>query len=142
MNRYIPPTAKPRLRERGVVSVEINGKPRPAILVRLVEGEGRAVVLCGTGTYRSEFAVIEVPQVSAAGKSLRLEKDTYFYADQLKNVRLSHLKARDGHCPPDLFLQVRLLVEGALLALTHQQLTKDLAEGAVPEPIVASSGQT
>ncbi|MCY1000182.1 hypothetical protein OWM54_23875 [Myxococcus sp. MISCRS1] len=120
--------------------VEINGKPRPAILVQFALNEGRATVLCGTGTRRTELAVIEVPYQSAAGKALRLEKDTYFYADQVRSVRTSHLQACEGHCSPSLFLQVRILVDGAMSALSHQQLTKDLAEGAAPDPIVSAGG--
>ena len=135
MSRYIPPGPKPQLRERGVVSVEINGKPRPAIVVRIFQKEERAVVLCGTGTQRSELVVLAVPQMTAAGKALRLTKDTYFYADQLRSVRLSHLQPGEGHCPPALFLQVRLLVEGALSVLAPGELTKDLATGAAPEPV-------
>ncbi len=135
MSRYFPPRPKPQLRERGVASVEINGKPRPAIVVRLFQKEGRAVVLCGTGTQRSELVVLAVPQTTAAGKALRLTKDTYFYADQLRSVRLSHLQPEEGYCPPALFLQVRLLVEGALSVLASGELTKDLAEGAAPEPV-------
>lgn len=141
MSRYIPQRPKPQLRERGVVSVEINGKPRPAIVVRLFQEEGRAVVLCGTGTERSELAVIQVPYMTAAGRALRLTKDTYFYADQLRNVRLSHLQPQEGLCTPELFLQVRLLAEGALLVLTAGQQTKDLAEGAAPEPLPSGTGR-
>ncbi|MFP2925624.1 hypothetical protein ACLESO_10470 [Pyxidicoccus sp. 3LG] len=109
-------------------------------MVRVFEKEDRAVVLCGTGTRRSELVVIEVPRASAAGKALRLDKDTYFYANQLRNVRLSHLRPLGGSCPPGLFLQVRVLVEGALPLLT-QELTKDLAEGAAPQPLPPDGGQ-
>ncbi|WP_426744359.1 hypothetical protein VZQ01_22265 [Myxococcus faecalis] len=120
--------------------VEINGKPRPAILVQFAKNEGRATVLCGTGTHRPELAVIEVPHQSAAGKALRLEKDTYFYADNVRSVRISHLQAREGLCPPSLFLQVRILVDGAMSNQSHQQLIKDLAEGAAADPIASSGG--
>jgi hypothetical protein len=120
-----------------VVWVEIGGAPHPAIVVRLVSGENRAIVLCGTGTKRAEYAVIEVQSRSAAGKALELAKDTFFYATQLRSVRLSHLRARSGRCPPALFLQVRLLVEGALSILTSAQQIQDLAEDAIPR-----TGQT
>ncbi|MBZ4420502.1 hypothetical protein [Myxococcus sp. RHSTA-1-4] len=72
---------------------------------------------------------------------MRLTKDTYFYADQLKNVKLSHLQPVEGLCPPGLFLQVRLLAEGALAVLTAEALTRDLAEGAAPELASTGSGQ-
>lgn len=132
MSRYSPPRPKPQLRVRGVAWVDVGGAPHPAIVVRLVPGENRAIVLCGTGTRRPEYAVIEVPGKSAAGKALGLTKDTFFYATQLRSVRLSHLRADTGHCPPGLFLQVRLLVEGALSILTPAQQTQDLAEDAIP----------
>jgi len=132
VSRYSPPPPKPQLRERSVAWVDIGGTPHPAIVVRLVPDQGRAIVLCGTGTKRAEYAVIEVPSKSAAGKALGLTKDTFFYATQLRNVRLGHLKVHNGHCPPALFLQVRLLVEGALSILTPADQTKDLAEDALP----------
>ncbi|KFA92908.1 hypothetical protein [Archangium violaceum] len=103
-------------------------------MVRLISDQGRAIVLCGTGTKRAEYAVIEVPGKSAAGKALGLDKDTFFYATQLRSVRLDHLRVRHGHCPPALFLQVRILVEGALSILTPTEQTKDLAEDALPLP--------
>ncbi len=123
--------------------VELGGSPHPAIVVRLVPGEDRAIVLCGTGTRRAEYAVIEVPVRSVAGRALGLTKDTFFYATQLRSVRLGHLKVHTGRCPPELFLQVRLLVEGALSVLTPAEQLKDLAADALPTsktPARASEG--
>ncbi|WP_157759102.1 hypothetical protein [Cystobacter fuscus] len=132
MNRYSPPPRKHQIAARSLVWVDVGGAPHPAIVVRLEPGEDRAVVLCGTGTRRAEYAVIEVPSRSAAGKALALTKDTFFYATQLRSVRLGHLRASSGRCPPDLFLQVRLLVEGALSILTPAEQSKGLAEDAIP----------
>jgi hypothetical protein len=140
VSRYSPPPPKPQLRERGVAWVDIGGTPHPAIVVRLVPDEGRAIVLCGTGTKRAEYAVIEVPSKSAAGKALGLTKDTFFYANQLRTVRLGHLRVHTGLCPPALFLQVRLLVEGALSLLTPAEQTKDLAEDARPSSAPSAQG--
>ncbi|MFL5356520.1 hypothetical protein [Archangium sp.] len=132
MNRYTPPRPKPQLIVRGKALVEINGKERPAIIVRIFKDEERALVVCGTGTPRTEYVAIEVRENSAAGKALRLDKPTWFYATALRSVKLSHLKAIEGICLPELFLQVRLLVEGALAALPSGELTKDLSSDAVP----------
>jgi hypothetical protein len=134
VSRYIPPRPRPQLRERGVAYVEVNGKERPAIVVRIFRDEARALVLCGTGTRRTELVTLEVPEKSAASRALRLTKTTWFYANALRSVKLSHLRASEGQCPPELFLQVRLLVEGALAALPTGELTKDLASDAVPAP--------
>jgi hypothetical protein len=97
------------------------------------------LVVCGTGTKRTELVVIEVLETSAAGKSLRLDKPTYFYADAVKSVKPEYLKPTEGRCPPELFLQVRLLVEGALNTLPEGALTKDLAEGAAAPPLTKQS---
>ncbi|NOK08885.1 hypothetical protein HNS30_07555 [Corallococcus exercitus] len=114
--------------------VDVGGKPHPAIVVRIVPGEQRMVVLCGTGTKRYEFAGIDVQSISAAGKALRLSKDTFFYATNLRSVRLGHAKGTEGYCPPSLFLQVRHLVEGALTVLSAAEQEKDLSEDARPRP--------
>ncbi|RKH52443.1 hypothetical protein D7Y23_06780 [Corallococcus sp. AB050B] len=124
-----------------MVMVDVGGKPHPAIVVRLVPGEERLVVLCGTGTQRFELAGIPVQSHSAAGKALRLTKDTYFYATNLRSVRLGHVEVREGYCPPSLFLQVRYLVEGALMVLSAAEQEKDLSEDARPRP-VQTPGQT
>ncbi|MGE6757039.1 hypothetical protein ACQKGO_03410 [Corallococcus interemptor] len=121
--------------------VDVGGKPHPGIVVRLVPGEQRVVVLCGTGTKRYELAGIEVQSISAAGKALRLSKDTFFYATNLRSVRLGHAEVKEGSCPPSLFLQVRYLVEGALKVLTSAEQEKDLSEDARPLPVKAP-GQT
>lgn len=139
MNRYSPPLRKPELRPRGVAWVNIGGAPHPAIVVRLFREEDRAVVLCGTGTKRTEYAVIEVPTHSAAGKALKLTKDTFFYAAQVRNVRLGYLRADSGLCPPELFLQVRYLVEGALSVLTPAMQIQGLEEDAIPRAAGGSS---
>ncbi|MBN9680868.1 MULTISPECIES: hypothetical protein [unclassified Corallococcus] len=120
-----------------MVMVEVGGKSRPAIVVRRFPEEQRVVVLYGTGTKRVELAGIEVPSNSAAGKALRLTKDTFFYATSLRSVRLGHVTATAGLCPPELFLQVRYLVEGALAILSSSAQEKDLSEDARPRPVQA-----
>jgi hypothetical protein len=125
---YSPHSRKPELVERGLVFVDDGGKPHPAIVVRILRDSGRAIVLCGTGTERHELVVIQVPATTRSAKALNLTKTTYFYADSLKDVALSHLRPEAGKCPPDLFLQVRLLSEGAI----H---TKGLARLVVPQQI-------
>jgi hypothetical protein len=134
VSRYFPPTPKPQLRVRGVAIVEINDKPRPAVVMSIHEREGRALVLYGTGTERDELVVIRVPMSSAAGRSLKLDKPTCFYADGLRSVKLSHLKAVQGHCPPELFMQMRIMIEGALYTRPTGELTKDLAAEAMAPP--------
>ncbi|MBZ4330770.1 hypothetical protein NR800_30770 [Corallococcus interemptor] len=121
--------------------VDVGGKPHPAIVVQIFPDEERVVVLCGTGTKRYELAGIEVQSSSAAGKALRLSKDTFFYATNLRSVRLGHAEVKEGSCPPSLFLQVRYLVEGALRILTSAEKEKDLSEDARPRP-AATSEQT
>lgn len=140
MSRYTPPRTEPQLRERGVAYVEVSGKERPAIVIRIFKAEGRALVVCGTGTSRSELAVVAVPETSAAGRALRLTKATYFYGDALKSVKLDYLKPTAGLCPPELFFQVRLLVEGALLTLAPGALLKDLPDEAAAPHSLAGSG--
>jgi len=132
VNRYTPQRPKPQLRERGVALVEINGKERPAVIVRIFKEEERALVVCGTGTRRTELLVVEVPESSAAGRALKLTKPTYFYANALRSVKLSYLRPSEGHCPPELFLQIRALAEGALGVLPVSVLIEDLAQGAAP----------
>ena len=132
MSRYTPPRPKPQLKERGVAAIEINGKERPAIIVSIFKEEERALVICGTGTGRTELVSIEVPENSAAGRALKLTKPTWFYANGLKSVKLSHLRALEGICLPELFFQVRVLVAGALATLRSSELTKDLHPDAVP----------
>lgn len=136
MSRYFPPTPKPQLRIRGVALVEINGKQRPAVVMSIHQQEERALVLYGTGTERDELVVIRVPMTSAAGRALKLDKPTCFYADGLRSVKLSHLKAVQGQCPPDLFMQMRIMVEGALNTRPTGELTKDLAAEAMAPPAV------
>ncbi|HEX8701441.1 MAG TPA: hypothetical protein VF815_21620 [Myxococcaceae bacterium] len=132
MTRYIPPRPKPQLRDRGVALVEINGKERPAIIVRIFKEEERALVVYGTGTRRTELLVVEVPEVSAAGRALKLTKPTCFYGNAVRSVKLSHLKPSEGHCVPELFLQIRALAEGAVGVLPASVLVEDLADGAAP----------
>lgn len=134
MSPYTPPRPNSQLRERGLAVVEINGKTRPAVVFRIFKDEERALIIYGTGTERDEFAVIKVTDRSATGRALGLTKTTYFYGDALRSVKLSHLKASTGYCPPALFLQMRSLIDGALAVRTGSELAKDLATDAVPTP--------
>lgn len=134
MSRYIPPSHRPQVVERGLVFVDDGGKPHPAIVVRIFKESGRAIVLCGTGTERHELVVIQVPATARSAKALNLTKTTFFYGDSLKDVALSHLRPEAGKCPPDLFLQVRLLSEGAI----H---TKGLVQIVIPQNVQPTAAE-
>jgi len=136
---YTPPFPKPQLEVRGVVSVDLNQKPHPAVVVRIFKDEGRALIIYGTGTARDELVAIRVPDRSASARALRLTKTTYFYGDALRSVKLSHLTVQQGRCPPELFLQIRTLVEGALATRASGEFLKDLAPDAIPIPAVLPS---
>lgn len=136
MNRYFPPQPKPRLRERGLAMVEIGGKVRPAIVVQM--HSERVTIIYGTTRKRAEYALVEVPHHSAAGKQLDLHDTTYFYGDALRSVPPHLLTPKPGFCLPQLWLQLRFLVDGAMRAMTEAQKIADLPQDP---PIISAPPQ-
>lgn len=86
----------------------------------------RVTIIYGTTKKRSEYALIEVPHQSAAGKQLGLTDTTYFYGDALRSVPPHLLTPKAGYCLPQLWLQLRFLVDGAMQAMTEAQKRADL----------------
>ena len=94
-----------------VVLAPLGGKERPAVLLRLEEK--RAWVIAGTGTHRPHFPHVGVFERSREGLVLKLDKDTFFYANQLAILPLADVSAapQGGRCPPYLLQELARLTE-------------------------------
>ena len=79
----------------------------PAVVLRV--SIGRAMILHGTGTERSETCVSVDPS-SRDGKALGLTKRTFFYKSGILIVSDDKRFRATVPCPPDLFLALRKLV--------------------------------
>ena len=100
----------PEVQERLLLWVAIAGKDRPTIVLH-VEAAG-AVGIWGTRTRRDSYRSVLVEPKSRAGKTLGLEQPTYFYATNLVAIRPDHVAPPTARrCPPDLFLELRGIVE-------------------------------
>jgi hypothetical protein len=82
---------------------------RPGVVVR-VRPDGRAFVLFGTGTARTELAHVLVRPRTAAGSALRLEKDTYFYTRNSRVAAEDQLERLGVQVPPELLASLRRLI--------------------------------
>jgi hypothetical protein len=82
---------------------------RPGVIVR-VRPDGRAFVLFGTGTARTELAHVLVRPRTAGGTALRLDKDTYFYARNSRVCGEDQVERLGVQVPPGLLTDLRRLI--------------------------------
>lgn len=96
--------------EGDAVRLYAGGKEgRPGVVVR-VRPDGRAFVLFGTGTARTELAHVLVRPRTAAGGTLRLEKDTYFYVGNSRVAAEDQIERLGVQVPPALLAELRRLI--------------------------------
>ena len=88
-----------------------DGKKRPGVVIE-VQSELYRVAF-GTGTRRDHYEYVEVMAGERAGKQLRLEKDTYFYAANVAIVSREHLTVLPGVSSRELAAKLVALVDGS-----------------------------
>jgi hypothetical protein len=93
----------PALRRGDAIRVDMDKPSRPAVVLD-VRGDVVAYTW-GTGTQRSWLKHVCIGADTRAGKAMRLDKDTYFYARNVEIIRMDVLATRfrrtSGRCPPD-----------------------------------------
>jgi hypothetical protein len=100
----------PVIAARAIVRVLApDGKRRPGIVLE-VQGDLYRVAF-GTGTRRDHYEYVEVAAHERAGKQMRLEKDTFFYASNVAVVARTHLAVLPGICSSELAARIVALVD-------------------------------
>ena len=89
--------------------LQLVGKRRPVVVL---EVRGRqALVIVGTTKQRPPMRVTERP-TTRQGRSLGLSKTTYFYRDNIHVLDVDSFASAVGKpCPPNLFLDIRTLLQ-------------------------------